>query len=205
MSCFTDKLYSIFIDPNNIKICGFKNKNELYINNLKIFEKKILPKYFNHGNLKSFHRQLNYYNFKRNNFNNDYCEIMHRDNLFSKNCDLKKITRKDNSIIKINKDKVILKHSFNLRKNKRSIRINNQDNKNDYDNIGNEDDDDNMSNQEDNKKFKSLLNFNNDLNFDDSYFDSEIDKNLIEEFNINNSFENFNDNILLDDNILLAY
>ena len=67
-------------------------------------------------------------------------------------------------------------------------------------------------NQDDNQKsicidkeFKSLLNYNKNFNFDDSYFDSEIDKNLIEEFNINNSFEKFNDNILLDDNILLAY
>ena len=222
MSYFSDKLYSIFIDPNNIKICGFKSKNVLYINNVKIFEKSILPKYFNHSNLKSFFRQLNYYNFKKNNFENNYCEIIHRDNLFSKNCDLKKIIRKGSSTIKINKDKEVSPCSFNLRK---KIRLTKNSNLEDEYNISDQDED-NISDQEDednnifneeidhddnqkniciDKKLKSFLNYNKNFNFDDTYFDSEIDKNLIEEFNINNSFEKFNDNILLDDNILLAY
>ena len=108
MSNFTDKLYSIFIDPRNKKICGFDGYYTLYINDIKKFEKHIIPKYFNHNNFKSFERQLNYYGFNRNSESEKKYTIIQKDKLFSKDgaC---KIIRNNKNLENSNLDSDIFK------------------------------------------------------------------------------------------------
>jgi hypothetical protein len=65
---FLIKLYDIIDDPETDDIISWVEEGDGFIiRNVELFCSSILPRYFKHGNYSSFNRQLNMYDFYKNN------------------------------------------------------------------------------------------------------------------------------------------
>ncbi|KAJ3218826.1 hypothetical protein HK099_004916 [Clydaea vesicula] len=63
---FVEKLYSILSNDQYAECISWSpDGNSFKITNSKMLQTKVLPIYFNHSNIKSFVRQMNYYNFQK--------------------------------------------------------------------------------------------------------------------------------------------
>ncbi|CAN0037980.1 unnamed protein product, partial [Phaeothamnion confervicola] len=63
---FLAKAFDIFSNPEFENECGWSpNGESIIIKDAHNFAQRVLPKYFKHGNVQSFTRQLNMYDFRK--------------------------------------------------------------------------------------------------------------------------------------------